>query len=330
MMTAPLHRTHNDAGTGDPDLGEVATRAAKGDVAARRFLAARLSASPLQSALFGGDPDPLDDQLAGFAALLPLYRDSMAGFGIARPGKDYLFDLLLPLVRFLGQRARVTSRPYLLGLAGGPGAGKTTLSRLLSRCLQAVMTPPPACLSISIDDFYLSKGERQRRGFKWRTLPGTHDTRRIADFITALDRPREAGLTVPRYDLGRDAPMADEVLAERPDICIFDGAMVGSPLPGYDNLARRLDFLIYLDLPVPLLKHWRFERERKLREESGGTVGFSEAQMRAFWDEALGPSLATWVAPNAARADLVLQIDADRRVRAARHQPECERMRHGA
>lgn len=294
------------------DLSPLVAGAAAGDPEAGRALALRLAANPLQQALSGAETAA--DPLADLATLAPVYRAAMADLAIPQPQDGYLLELILPLVRFFRQRIPATRAPYLIGLAGGPGAGKTTLSHLLCRCLQAVMAPAPDCLSLSIDDFYHPKDERLRRGFTWRTLPGTHDTERLADFIAALDRPGAGVLLVPRYDLGRDAPMAEEALAGRPDICVFDGAMVGSPLPGYDLLARRIDYLIFLDLPTPLLKRWRFDRERKLREASGGAVGFSEDQMRAFWDEALGPSIENWVAPNAQRADLVLGMDATRRV----------------
>ncbi|AUH64215.1 hypothetical protein [Paracoccus zhejiangensis] len=307
----------------DRILAGLALRAEAGDPEASRLLAQRLAGNPLMRALFGADADRLADHLQGFNALLPVYRAAMADLGLPEPQDAYLFDLILPLTRFFRQRIPAGRAPYLIGLAGGPGAGKTTLSRLLSCCLQAMIAPAPRCLSLSIDDFYRPKEERLRRGFKWRTLPGTHDTERMADVLAALDRPGTGTLTVPRYDLGRDVPRADEVVSGKPDICIFDGAMVGSPLPGYDRLARRLDFLIFLDLPTPLLKRWRFERERKLRAASDGTVGFPEEVMQAFWDEALGPSIANWVAPNAARADLVLSIDAGRRVTAVRQPQLC-------
>ncbi|WP_299844435.1 hypothetical protein [uncultured Paracoccus sp.] len=305
----------------DPTLAGLALRAKAGDPEASNLLAQRLAGNPLMRALFGADAERLADHLQGFGALLPVYRAAMANLGIRQPQDAYLFDLILPLTRFFRQRIPAGRAPYLIGLAGGPGAGKTTLSRLLSCCLQAMIAPAPRCLGLSIDDFYRPKEERLRRGFAWRTLPGTHDTERMADVLAALDRP--GSLTVPRYDLGRDAPMADEVVSGSPDICIFDGAMVGSPLPGYDRLARRLDFLLFLDLPTPLLKRWRFERERKLRADSGDTVGFPQEVMQAFWDEALGPSIEMWVAPNAARADLVLSIDAARRVTAVRQPQLC-------
>jgi pantothenate kinase-related protein Tda10 len=211
------------------------------------------------------------------------------------------------------------SHAYLIAIGGGPAAGKTTLSTLLAACLHAVIAPPTRCLSLSLDDFYLAREERQRRGFKWRTLPGTHDTKRLEAFVAALDRTSHP-LSVPRYDLGRDRPMQDEILAGAPGLCVFDGAMVGSRLPGYDALARRIDFFIYLEVPIRQLKAWRFQRERRIRENSGGQAGFSEAQMSDFWAEALRPSIEQWVMPNAEIADLVLKIGPNRTVLGARRQ----------
>ena len=241
---------------------------------------------------------------------------TLRDMGIDPSDTSYLDDLILPLALFIRARARARTGAYLVGIGGGPGAGKTTMSRLLARCLQEIDRPAATCLSLSIDDFYRAREDRLRMGYKWRTLPGTHDTDRIAAFLSALD-DSGATIAVPRYDLGRDEPLPDEPLIARPAICLFDGAMVGSTLPGYEVLARRLDFFIYLDVPTPLLRRWRFDRERKLRQRSGGKSGFPLRRMQEFWREALGPSIDKWVRPNAQTADLVLKFDAVRAVTAA-------------
>jgi len=246
------------------------------------------------------------------ATLTPLYRAEMARSGVSDPSPAYLSELVVPLLLHLRAAMTGRDRPYLLGLAGGPGAGKSTLARLLCACLPMVTNPAAAALSLSLDDFYFDPEERRRRGFAWRTQPGTHDTGRLADFLAAMDR-RDPAIAVPRYDLGRDRPGTDDSVPP-PDVCVFDGAMIGSRLPGYDRLADRFDFLVFLDLPVALLKEWRFAREARIRARSGGEAGFHPDEMEAFWSEALEPCYHAHVLPNAARADLVLGLDAGRRV----------------
>jgi pantothenate kinase-related protein Tda10 len=235
----------------------------------------------------------------------------MAGFGITKPSLTFLYEIVVPFTQYLSAQAAAANGTYLVGIGGGPGVGKTTQSKILAACLPMMTSERPRCLSVSLDDFYFSTEERLRRGHKWRTLPGSHDTERLCAFVAALDNKGQ-DLTIPRYDLGKDRPLPDEVQDDIPDICIFDGAMVGATCPGYDSLARRFDFLIYLDAPIAQLQQWRYGRERKLRETSKGTAGFTEDQMLAFWDEALRPSITQWVAPNAKVADIVLEIGENR------------------
>lgn len=303
----------------DPNVDGLARAAEQGNAEAYRLIAERLSRNPLEDALFSGKRarDSVERRLQLFRDLAPEYEKVMAGFGISDPSATFLFEIVVPLTQYLGQRAAETSGTFLVGIGGGPGVGKTTQSKILSACLPMMASARQRCLSLSLDDFYFSKDERLRRGHKWRTLPGSHDTERLCAFVSALDRRGET-LTVPRYDLGRDMPMADEILPDTPDICIFDGAMVGARCPGYDTLADRFDFLIYLDAPIAQLQQWRFGRERKIRQQTHGRAGFTEEQMQAFWNEALQPSITQWVMPNARVADVVLEIGPDRNLLGVR------------
>ena len=303
----------------DPNLDRLVLAASQGDPEACHLIAERLSANPLENALFGDSDlrDPVERRLQLFRDLSPEYERVMASFGIPDPNPAFLFEIVVPLTQFLGKRATGAKGTYLIGIGGGPGVGKTTQSKILAACLPMMAAARQRCLSLSLDDFYFSKEERLRRGHKWRTLPGSHDTDRLCSFVAALD-VRGEPMAVPRYDLGRDQPMEDELLEEAPDICIFDGAMVGAQCPGYDTLARRFDFLIYLDAPIAQLEEWRFGRERRIREQTDGKAGFTEQQMRAFWDEALQPSITQWVMPNAGVADVVLEIGPDRNLLGVR------------
>lgn len=303
----------------DPTVDRLARAALQSDTEAYRLIAKRLSRNPLETALFGGkwNGDHVERRLRLFRDLTPEYERVMAGFGISDPSATFLFEIIVPLTQYLGQRATEASGTFLVGIGGGPGVGKTTQSKILSACLPMMASAKQRCLSLSLDDFYFPKEERLRRGHKWRTLPGSHDTERLCAFVSSLDR-RGQTLTVPRYDLGRDTPAADEVLPDTPDICIFDGAMVGARCPGYDTLADRFDFFIYLDAPIAQLQQWRFGRERKIRQQTHGQAGFTEEQMQAFWNEALQPSITQWVMPNARIADVVLEIGPDRNLLGVR------------
>ena len=316
QQTSTAPATYSDCDTARPYVDPALVDAAHADPggAAWEVLKRHCAASVFRTGTVPADDTFLEARLRRFVHLRPVFRDTLLGLGIAEPDDGFLFDLVLPLLDEILPPARAHGPSgCLIGLAGGPGVGKTTLSHVLATCATALMPSAPVAMRISIDDFYLSSEERARRGYAWRTLPGTHDLPRLHAFLDAFATPGPA-LDVPRYDLGRDRPGPDKTLTPAPRLCFFDGAMVGSPLPGYDRLQRDLDLLVFLDAPLSLLKDWRFARETALRARSGGALGYAPERMQAFWEEALEPSVTRFVRPNRTRADLVIGLGPERRI----------------
>lgn len=209
-----------------------------------------------------------------------------------------------PLV---GPLARVIDRlgPRVVGIAGPPGSGKTTVARELASRLG------PHALQLSMDDFYLSRAERDAKGLRFRGGPGSHDLDALVD---VLDRARaqRAPITIPRYDTHADDRGTPETREHAPRPLILDGYFLGYDEEGYGAVRDRLDLLVFLDVDIDLAKRRRFDREQALRDEGGG---LSEEDMQAFWDDVLMPGVEQLV-PNArANADLVITIDAEDSVR---------------
>jgi D-glycerate 3-kinase len=95
--------------------------------------------------------------------------------------------------------------PLVIGVAGGQGSGKTTLSRLLERAFQSAGARAAA---VSLDDFYLTRSERQRLAARvhplllTRGVPGTHDLKLLFDVLQALGS--RGTVSLPRFDKGLD------------------------------------------------------------------------------------------------------------------------------
>ena len=95
-----------------------------------------------------------------------------------------------------------------------------------------------------------------------------------------------------------------------------DGAWrgyVNDQLAGpYQALFRRLDLLVLLEPPgFEVVRAWRAEQEAKLRDRTG--AGMNDEQLARFI--AHYERLTRWVLAEApARADMVFELDADRRV----------------
>jgi uridine kinase len=80
---------------------------------------------------------------------------------------------------------------------------------------------------------------------------------------------------------------------------------------GYDDIARYIDLLIYIDCPVDLAKRRRFRREDEIRSRAaeGTPKGLSEDHLSAFWSEVLEPGISAWVLPIRRYADLTIELD---------------------
>lgn len=127
-------------------------------------------------------------------------------------------------------RHRHQGDTLICGLSGAQGAGKSTLAeQMTARLSQDGLT----CLTLALDDFYLSKAARQKLAEQvhplciTRGVPGTHDVARLKDTLAAL----KAGTPVrlPRFDKTSDDVAADEdVMHTAPGIVVLEGWCVGA------------------------------------------------------------------------------------------------------
>ena len=98
--------------------------------------------------------------------------------------------------------AGAADRPMLVAVNGSQGSGKSTLCAWLCAHLQA------ACgvraISVSLDDFYLTRAQRQKLAasvhplLATRGVPGTHDVHLLNSTLDALLAPAKfAAVSVP-------------------------------------------------------------------------------------------------------------------------------------
>jgi D-glycerate 3-kinase len=189
----------------------------------------------------------------------------------------------------------VVGRPRCVGLGGGQGAGKSTLSALIA---QACTLRGLRTAVLGLDDFYLTRVERQALAarvhplFETRGPPGTHDVERCAATLRALREPGPCA--VPRFDKGRDDRGAPRTLEGPFDLVLLEGWCIGArpldpatlqaplnelerradadgawrtafaeQLAGpYARLFAALDPLVYLKVPdLDAVRRWRLEQE---------------------------------------------------------------------
>ena len=212
-------------------------------------------------------------------------------------------SFLIPLCYWVSNKVD-EKKPYFVGLAGGQGTGKTTISSLIRIIL--IKYFKLKVFKISIDDFYKTRKERINLSKKihpmllTRGVPGTHDVNMMLNFFKKTKRKKFKRFKLPTFNKAIDDRSKKKDwydLKIKPDVIIFEGWCVGakSEKPSslkkiinsmeklkdkkqiwrkyvnhqlkskYKNLYSQLNCLIYLKAKnFTLLQKWRLKQERKL------------------------------------------------------------------
>ncbi|WP_066098797.1 kinase [Xanthomonas massiliensis] len=211
------------------------------------------------------------------------------------------------------------ARPAVLAISGLQGSGKSTLAdqvvaEAAARGLRAA--------TLSIDDVYLTRAERQRLAAEVHPLlatrgpPGTHD---LALALRTLDTVAEGSPTLlPRFDKLADDRLPGHAWTrvDRPlDLLVVEGWFLGTaaedeaaldaPLNelereqdgdgrwrrhvnaalarDYPALWQRFDRLWFLQPPgFEIVPQWRWEQEQALQAARPGRGGMDRAQVERF------------------------------------------------
>jgi pantothenate kinase-related protein Tda10 len=229
----------------------------------------------------------------------------------ARPA-DITYDewstYLESIARPIAALVRALSVRFL-GISGPPGSGKSTLADVLSAALRSETSEP---LTLSLDDFYLTREERAALGVRWRGGPGSHDLTLLVDTLERL-HSKSKPITVPRFSALADDRTQPDTLTSVPSHVLLEGWFLGYTGDGYGRILDYLDLLVFLDLDVRTSKQRRFAREDALRASGGG---FSAEEMQGFWNEVLQPGIEALVPVAKRSAGLILEVGGDQGMRA--------------
>ena len=189
----------------------------------------------------------------------------------------------------------MTTPSFVIGLAGGTGAGKTTISRLVTRNVEHGVTRIP------LDNYYADRSElplEERRelnydhpsAFEWDLLRTHLDT-------LLAGRPIE----MPQYDFERHDRKPERVTVEPTEVVVIEGI-----LALHDEAVReRCDLKVYVetDADVRIL--------RRIRRD----VGDRGRDLDGVIDQYLStvkPMHERFVGPSKRHADLIIPEGANR------------------
>ena len=157
----------------------------------------------------------------------------------------------LPLSEWIYSIYKKDNKVQVIGLSGGQGAGKSTITKILKFILKKNYGID-LCV-FSIDDFYKTKSERIKMSkkihplFFTRGVPGTHDINLINRTIKNLRKKRNfKPVLIPQFDKSIDDRSKKYKwikIKKPPSIIIFEGWCVGARNQKNSELKKPLNLI---------------------------------------------------------------------------------------
>ena len=244
---------------------------------------------------------------------------------MSEPFRDKLGQLnrfYLPIGKMINDEYLKNKKTKIIGLTGGQGSGKSTISNILKIILKDGFSLDTVIFSI--DDFYKTFKERKLMSkkisplFLTRGVPGTHDTRMLHSCINNLKKRKFKKVMIPKFDKSIDdrSPKSKWIkVSKNPHVVIFEGWCVGvtpqekkdliipinklekekdkkkiwrskvnKELIGkYQKIFSLIDKLIFLKVPsFKFVFKWRLLQEKKLRLSSKGKKTMTDKEIKNF------------------------------------------------
>ncbi len=291
--------------------------------------------------------------LALFQSLYPIVSQECQKQGLNNSQDNLitLWQLWLPLGLQLAEKRSEINRPFIQGILGGQGVGKTTLCSILILILQHLGY---SALSLSIDDLYLNPEERQAKfppndpRYHYRGAPKTHNIEKGIDLLEQI-KNNQKPLLIPRFDKSQNRGQGQQIepqIVENLDILLFEGWFVGvrpihrdqfNHLPKAILKEINLDYAIKINedlqeyLPLwqaldslmvlyPTDYHWSKQWRQRAEEEmkSKGKQGMSEVEIEqfvAYFWQSLHPELFITPLTHHPQTDLIIEINSNHRIK---------------
>ncbi len=193
---------------------------------------------------------------------------------MSEPFRDKLGQLknfYLPISRMIKEEYTKEKKTKLIGLSGGQGTGKSTISKILKIILKE--NYGLETVIFSIDDFYKTLQERKMMSknksalFLTRGVPGTHDTKRLYNCIKKLKDQKFKKFKIPKFDKSIDDRLPKNKwlkVKKKPNIIIFEGWCIGVPPQKKKDLIKPIN---KLEKQKDTKKIWRLQVNKELKKK---------------------------------------------------------------
>jgi uridine kinase len=188
--------------------------------------------------------------------------------------------------------------PFVLGIAGGSGSGKTTVARAILEAL-----PPGSGVLLEQDHYYRSQShlpfeERERVNYDH---PDALETELLVEHLDALREGR--AIVRPSYDFATHDRSPEGLPMAPAPVVVVEGILVLAD----ERLRARFDAKVYVDTDADIRLMRRIRRDLEHR-------GRSFAQVRKQYYDTVRPMHLAFVEPSKRFADVILPEGGQNRV----------------
>jgi type I pantothenate kinase len=166
-------------------------------------------------------------------------------------GAFYIHDLTERLAKAFAARG---ARAFIVGVAGGVAAGKTTFAETLAEAMRHWPEKPRVEI-VSTDGFLFPNKVLAERELSYRKgFPESYDVAALTHALADLRAQRPVAIPLYSHVAYDVDPVARQNI-DRTDIAIVDGLHLGRVKFAPDG-QRIIDALIYLDADEADIEHW--------------------------------------------------------------------------
>ena len=218
-----------------------------------------------------------------------------------------LKNYYIPVSFWIEKKYKNKGKTLFLGISGGQGSGKTTISKILKIIMKNYFKREVHVSSI--DDFYKTLSQRKKLSkkihplFKTRGVPGTHDVNLIIKFFRNIKVNKFRKIKLPKFDKSIDDRKKNKYFStinNKPEIVILEGWCVGAKPQSnfliqkpinvleknedqnltwrkyvnkklkkeYNKLFSMIDYFIFIKIPnFKMVLKWRLLQENKLKKK---------------------------------------------------------------
>lgn len=147
------------------------------------------------------------------------------------------------------------NKRFLLGITGGPGAGKSTLADLLMKKTNEVLQQERAVV-IPMDGYHYHNDVLVEKGtLPLKGIPQTFDSQRFVTLIKEIASDNTATMYCPAYDRALHNPVEDSIVIEnKHKIIIIEGNYLLLGTYPWNELADLFDESWFIDTPLTITK----------------------------------------------------------------------------